>query len=160
MEQVKTNYSVTSFNLHGFNQGAIFLNSLCEVSKIDLICIQEHWLTPDLMHFIHNFNSGYITFGISAMESVVHSGILRGRPRGGVATLVKACLLNVQCRGRQEFGFGFAFGAESEHMASFGLVSVSAEAKKLAFGLLSVSAETDIDFRSSTEDLFFYSHAV
>ena len=55
-------------------------------------------------------------------------------------------------RGRPKFGFGF--GAESWQMSSFGKVSVSAEAKKLDFGLFSVSAETNIDFRSSAEDLF------
>jgi hypothetical protein len=55
-------------------------------------------------------------------------------------------------RGRPKFGFGF--GAENRLMVSFGIVSVSAEANKLAFGLLSVSAETDIDFPSSAEYLF------
>jgi len=34
----------------------------------------------------------------------------------------------MHCRGRSKFGFGF--GAESWQMASFGVVSVSAEARK------------------------------
>ena len=56
-------------------------------------------------------------------------------------------------RGRPKFGFGFGFGAESWQMAYFGIVSVSAEGKKLPFGFLSVSAETGIDLRSSAEGL-------
>ena len=56
-------------------------------------------------------------------------------------------------RGRPKFGFGFGFGAESWQMASFGIVSVSAEGSKLPFGFPSVSAETDIDLRSSAEGL-------
>jgi hypothetical protein len=55
-------------------------------------------------------------------------------------------------RDRPKFGFGF--GAERRQMASFGIVSVSAEANKLVFSLLLVSVETDIDFRSSAEYLF------
>ena len=53
-------------------------------------------------------------------------------------------------KGRLKFGFN----AGSCQMASFGVVSASAKAKKLAFGFLSVSAETDIDFWSSAKDLF------
>ena len=58
-------------------------------------------------------------------------------------------------RGRPKlfFGFGFGFGAESWQMNSFGLVSVSTEARKLSFGFFSVSAETDIGLRSSAEGL-------
>src|SRR6218665_2992928 len=55
-----------------------------------------------------------------------------------------------EIRSRPKFGFG----AESGQMASFGVVSVSAEVRKLPFGFLSVSAETDIDPRSSAEGLF------
>ena len=49
-------------------------------------------------------------------------------------------------RGRPKFGFGF--GAERCHLATFGRLSVSAEREKLTFGQLSVSAESDLDFRS------------
>src|SRR6218665_460810 len=69
---------------------------------------------------------------------------------GGRARVDGCC---VPSRGRPKFGFGFGFGAESWQMASFGIVSVSAEGRKLPFGFLSVSAETDIDLRSSAEGL-------
>jgi hypothetical protein len=58
--------------------------------------------------------------------------------------------INLDTTGRPKFGFG----AESRQMASFGIVSVSVKANKLAFYSLSVSAKTDIDFRSSAEYLF------
>jgi hypothetical protein len=44
------------------------------------------------MYKINNFSPVYSSFGISAMEHAMSSGILRGRPYGGVAILVKADL--------------------------------------------------------------------
>ena len=61
-------------------------------------------------------------------------------------------MFRVYDRDRPKFGFGF--GAECHQMATFGQVSVSAEAQKSTFGFLSVSAESDFDFRPSTEYLF------
>jgi len=51
--------------------------------------LQEHWLTPANMstfdsHFVNCFS-----FGKSAMIDSVSSGMLRGRPYGGVITLIR-----------------------------------------------------------------------
>ena len=34
--------NLVMYNLHGVNQGKLFLNELCENN--DLVCVQEHWL--------------------------------------------------------------------------------------------------------------------
>jgi hypothetical protein len=55
----------------------------------DVVCIQEHWLTPANMHKLNNFSDEYFCFGSSAMEAVVCQGPLTGRPFGGTAILIK-----------------------------------------------------------------------
>jgi len=50
--------------------------------------LQEHWLTPsNLCNFENRFNH-YFSFGSSAMSSLLESGMLRGRPFGGVMMLI------------------------------------------------------------------------
>ena len=54
-----------------------------------IILLQEHWLTPDnLIKFQQHFVD-YFTYGSSAMLGCHQSGMLRGRPFGGVMTLVR-----------------------------------------------------------------------
>lgn len=83
-------FSIVSFNMHGFNQGHSTLNYLCSASdlNINVILSQENWLTPGNLHKIKAFSPRYVAFGISAMESDIGKGVLRGRPRGGVCTLI------------------------------------------------------------------------
>ena len=49
----EANYSksltVVTYNMHGFNQGVLELQSLCIAKKYDIVFIQEHWLTNDLL---------------------------------------------------------------------------------------------------------------
>src|SRR6218665_2527822 len=49
-------------------------------------------------------------------------------------------------RGRPKFGFCFGFGAESWQMASFGIVSVSAEGRKLPFGIFRFRPKLTLTF--------------
>jgi hypothetical protein len=74
--------------LHGLNQGRVLLKDLCNNLSASLIFIQEHWQTPANLNNVLCFSSNYTGYGISAMESTVGKSILRGRPFGGVATLV------------------------------------------------------------------------
>jgi len=54
--------------------------------------LQEHWLTPsNLCNFERHF-SHYFAFGCSAMASRLESGMLRGRPFGGIMTLISKTL--------------------------------------------------------------------
>ena len=85
---------VVSFNMHGFQQGCTVIDDLIDEIKPDVFLLQEHWLTPsNLSNFERRF-SDYFSFGSSAMSSRIESGMLRGRPFGGVMTLVSIALRN------------------------------------------------------------------
>ena len=78
-------FNLCSFNLHGFNQGKLFLSELC--LNNDVICIQEHWLVDTECDKIVNFNANFVTVISPAMKGTVN-GMYVGRPYGGVAILV------------------------------------------------------------------------
>ena len=84
--------NIVSFNMHGFNQGILQLKSLCSVDHYDIIFVQEHWLTNDSLINFDYFKTDYKFFGISAIDSEVRRGILRGRPFGVVGTLIRRTL--------------------------------------------------------------------
>lgn len=90
-------FSITTFNMHGFNQGESFLIDLCNSNKCDIIFLQEHWLSDVNMHQILNISNNYIGFGESAMPETTSTSILYGRPYGGVATLIKKTLVPFCC---------------------------------------------------------------
>ena len=80
--------SVVSFNMHGFNQGCHTVRDLINESRPDIFLLQEHWLTPSNLGGFDIEFPRYICFGSSAMRSCVESGVLYGRPFGGVSVLV------------------------------------------------------------------------
>ena len=80
---------IVSYNMHWFRQGCPLIEDLITSHSPDILLLQEHWLTPaSLYKFDQRFN-GYFSFGSSAMGHAVESGMLRGRPFGGVMTLIK-----------------------------------------------------------------------
>ena len=80
--------------MHGFNQGSHSVRDLALSSEPGVFLLQEHWLTPaNLSKFDDNFPT-YQCFGSSAMASCVETGVLYGRPFGGVAILVRNHLRN------------------------------------------------------------------
>jgi len=82
------NLNIVSYNMHGYNQGCHAARDLMCDRSVDIFMFEEHWLTPaNLCKFDENFPS-YMCFGSSAMNHCVETGILRGRPYGGVMTLV------------------------------------------------------------------------
>ncbi len=92
---VESELCIVSFNMHGYNQGAITVKDLIASNSPDVFMLQEHWLTPaNLVKFSSDFPD-YTLFGSSALVNNVESGPLIGRPYGGTATLVKNDLLNV-----------------------------------------------------------------
>ena len=78
-----------SFNLHGFNQGKIFLESLLCQSDVDFVFVQETWLTNSQLYKLATINPNYVCFATSGMEDQLSSDILFGRPHGGIATFIK-----------------------------------------------------------------------
>ena len=72
--------SLLCFNLHGFNQGELYLQEVCSAAKHDVIFIQEHWLTPDNLVKLKSISCNYFVYGKSAMESALSKSFLRSRP--------------------------------------------------------------------------------
>lgn len=83
--------SFISYNMHGYNQGFSTIRDLSLSITPDIFLLQEHWLTPSNLNKFDIFKN-YFSFGSSAMSSTVESGILYGRPFGGVMTLIKDSL--------------------------------------------------------------------
>ena len=87
--------NLVSYNMHGFNQGANTLASFCNDGSLNmqLVFVQESWLSNANINKINSFSNNYTAFGISAMESALGQSVLRGRPWGGVSILVKSDLV-------------------------------------------------------------------
>jgi exonuclease III len=88
-ESLSESISIVSFNLHGLNQGRQVVRELIDTVFPDIVLLQEHWLTPSMLYKLTDDFPEYIAIGKSAMELCVQQGPLRGRPFGGVSTLVK-----------------------------------------------------------------------
>ena len=84
---------IASYNLHGLNQGSAVLQDLCEKDDLSLIMVQEHWQSSCNLNSILNFSPNFTGFGICAFENKINTGILIGRPYGGVAILVRDYLV-------------------------------------------------------------------
>jgi len=80
--------SIISYNMHGYNQGSHTVRDLMLSIKPDVFLLQQHWLTLAKLCSFENDFLQYMCFGASAMSSCVERGVLRGRPFGGVMTLV------------------------------------------------------------------------
>ena len=90
-----TQVKFVSYNLHGFYQGFTVVNDLIADDEPDVLLLQEHWLTPANLSYFDQHFSNYFSFGVSAMRRSVEQDMLRGRPFGGVITLINNSLRNV-----------------------------------------------------------------
>jgi len=81
-----------SYNMHGYNQRSHTVRDLIMSIKPQVFMLQEHWLTPSKQSNFENDFCQYMCFGTSAMSSCVQTGVFRGRPFGGVMTLVNKTL--------------------------------------------------------------------
>lgn len=86
--------TIVSFNMHGFNQGSITVDDLIIDFKPSIILLQEHWLTPANLNKFDKYHN-YFTFGCSAMDKVIESGMLKGRPFGGVLMMINSDLRSI-----------------------------------------------------------------
>src|SRR5437867_1503206 len=70
------------------------LSELCKLYNI--IAIQEHWLRADELDKLSLINCDFNSFAASGMVHAAASGLLRGRPFGGVGFLfhksLKGCI--------------------------------------------------------------------
>ena len=88
---------IVSLNCHGFNQGSEAIKAFCDTNDldIDIIFLQELWLTPETYFKIETISENYICYGKSAMDLAVRSSVLKGRPFGGVCILLKSNIANL-----------------------------------------------------------------
>ena len=77
------NFSIVTYNMHGFNQG---VPMLLEILKgTDVVCVQEHWLSEFSLDDLEHLNDDFDVFSISSLNP---NFILKGRPYGGLAIFV------------------------------------------------------------------------
>src|ERR1051325_4851772 len=74
-----------SYNMHGFNNGLSMVKSLC--SNHDFILLQEHWLLKSDLYKIDHIDQNFQSYSLSSMNTKASSGILTGRPFGGISIL-------------------------------------------------------------------------
>ena len=97
---------IISYNLHGLKgQGGPLLHDLCNLGKPEcIIMVQEHWLPDSQMYLIDSFSPSHTAFGVSAMTKAAETSVLRGRPYGGVSTLIHhkyiSIVKNIHCEER------------------------------------------------------------
>jgi exonuclease III len=78
--------------MHGFNNGSSMVRDLC--LTYDIILLQEIWLLKDNLDKINSLDSNFQSYSLSAMNAKSSSGILVGRPFGGVSILWRKNLSN------------------------------------------------------------------
>jgi len=81
-----------TFNMHGFNGNWHYLRKLTE--DYDLIFIQEHWLISTQLYYLESVNKDFHVYSKSAMDNKCATGILHGRPFGGVAVMWRTSINN------------------------------------------------------------------
>jgi len=80
--------------MHGFNQGQPTIQELINNFQPQVLMVEEHWLTEANLNKFDVFKD-YFNFGCSAMSKTVETGILRGRPFGGVLTMIHNSLRKI-----------------------------------------------------------------
>jgi endonuclease/exonuclease/phosphatase family metal-dependent hydrolase len=89
------NLKLISYNMHGFNQGHPTVTELINEINPDIFLLQEHWLTPANLDSFDKLFDHYFTFGSSAMSDAITTGMLKGRPFGGIMFLIKNSLRKI-----------------------------------------------------------------
>lgn len=74
-----------TFNMRGFNSGVSTLREL--TLSHNIIAVQEHWLSCDSLYKLDLINSEFYSYNASGMSEAYSSGLIKGRPFGGVAFL-------------------------------------------------------------------------
>src|SRR5437867_2339720 len=81
---------VVTYNCHGLNQGTPYLKDLLLLN--DIVCIQEHWLSRKDLSKLTDLSNDFEVIASFAVDSALDSGILRGRPYGGLAIFIRVSL--------------------------------------------------------------------
>ena len=60
---------IVSYNLYGLNSGRSMLQELCNDTRVAVVAVQVHWLTPHNLNFLNEVHPDYVGFGTSAIHS-------------------------------------------------------------------------------------------
>ena len=74
--------TIATYNLHGFSKSSKYLKD-CIHSHGGIWMVQEHWLSESQLHKLQQLDAQFVAR--SGMEDALSSGVLRGRPFGGVS---------------------------------------------------------------------------
>ena len=55
----------------------------------DIIFVKEHWLQSSQLHMFNSIDQHFVFYGKSSMDTRIASGMIRGRPFGGVGVLLR-----------------------------------------------------------------------
>jgi len=75
-------FVIGSFNSRSAHNKKEYFNTL--LSKVDILCIQEHWLSDLQLSMLGDINDSFAYAGVSGFDN---SAVLQGRPYGGCAIL-------------------------------------------------------------------------
>ena len=78
-------FSILSYNLHGFGSGLGMLPDLCKLHTV--VAVQEHWLSDDGLMKLNDIDINCRSYAVSAMTDTLSAGYLTGRPYGGVGII-------------------------------------------------------------------------
>ncbi|CAH0729092.1 unnamed protein product, partial [Brenthis ino] len=81
MDATKSDIIIASFNCRSIKRSLEHVRSLCKIS--DILVLQETWLLPHDIDFIHRVDEDFGCFAKSSVDT--STGIMRGRPYGGLA---------------------------------------------------------------------------
>lgn len=83
MDLGSTSFTIMSFNCKSIKRSAQHVRDLC--SDADIIALQETWLMPHELDFVHDIDCDFDCIAKSSVDAA--NGVLRGRPYGGVALM-------------------------------------------------------------------------
>jgi len=83
---------IVSFNLYGLNSGRSMLRELCNDTRVAVIAVQEHWLTPQNLNLLNEVHPDFVGAGVSAMYNQLKTQIYCGRPVVGLVFLWRRSL--------------------------------------------------------------------
>lgn len=111
-----------TFNMHGFDASGNYVKKL--LTDLDILFIQEHWLPSVALNKFELFSNEFNFAGKSAMDSKFHSGVLVGRPYGGVGVFWRKSLgSNFKYIGADSDGrvIAISFRADGNLIVCFGV---------------------------------------
>ena len=82
------NLHVVSYNCAGVKNKLPIISKMSNESNI--IFLQETWLLPNELGILNGINSDFNSFSISSVD--LESGVLVGRPYGGLSVMWNKCL--------------------------------------------------------------------